>query len=167
MSTSKPASQSRNWLLKILYTILIVVLAGTSFVKLYFPPKTGLTSFEFSTNFITAIWGVVLAFWLISDANRRMCLAVIGSTFAVYVFVNIVHLIRQVPDCGCFGRVSVDPAYTAILDTFVVGICTYCWNSARNSPEDITDRNRFLQKNFSCRYIVSGFACRCGLFVVV
>jgi len=68
---------------------------------------------------IGAEWA--LALWLVSGRGVQLAAWVAFTAFTGFAVINVGHLWQGATDCGCFGPVSIKPAFTLISDLCIAG----------------------------------------------
>lgn len=94
----------------------------------------------------------VVAGWLWSSRNARLCWAVCVVLFSLFAVVALSKVVAGATTCGCFGVIAVAPRVTFVLDSTVLILLAFIRPPYRSrlSFED-------LSRCALCRWLIGGW----------
>ncbi len=103
-------------------TIALVLLAAAALKinSLSTRAAMGITGAKSGLELAAVLGEVLLATWLISGFARNWARASGVLLFAVFSIISLKHWIAGDLNCGCFGEVTVHPAWTTGFDIVAV-----------------------------------------------
>lgn len=96
-------------------------------------------------------WETFLGLWLISGTSPVAARRVAIGCFGIFACYTLYEAFAGKTDCGCFGRVHVNPWNTLILDVLLVLMLTFLGKS-------VTDKERLLY-DYATLGIIFGRCC--------
>ena len=98
----------------------------------------------------------VLGCWLLLGAGGFMTWAITLIMWLAFLGVAGYEVVSGVESCGCFGRVEINPWYTAVFDLIVVLVLPFC------RPVRGTVNNGEGARFFAVRMATVGLICMAG-----
>jgi len=113
--------QSGYDVLRILLALLLLAAGGLKAHQLATEPVTGTGLLDSRWLLMATVeFELFFAVWLLSGTLPRLtCCAMLGL-FGLFTCISLYKAISGHATCGCFGRVQVNPWYTATLDVSIV-----------------------------------------------
>ncbi len=107
--------------------LLLLVAAGLKAHQLATEPVLGTGLLE-SRWFLIGVVEFELFFglWLLSGLLPKVTWAAALGCFVLFTCISLFKALSGHATCGCFGKIEVNPWYTATLDIFVV-LSLLCW----------------------------------------
>ncbi len=87
-------------------------------------------------------WELILGLWLVAGLYRKQSWFAAVACGVAFLDVSLYQGFRGETSCGCFGRLSVSPWYTACLDAMALALLMWCKPDRLNSPVPSRSRSR-------------------------
>jgi len=116
---------------------VLVVAAILKLVSTTPPPRSPLTELlpSWSLNLIPAL-ELVVAAWLFSGVYRIGAWVVAESLLFAFAIQGLLLTLSRQPSCGCFGTVTVPPAYVLVFDVAMFATLIRCRPDWAGWPEN-------------------------------
>ncbi len=107
------------WIRILIATILVVaaVLKILNVQDSFAHPGYG--SFSGTNSVVVAIVELILAIWLLTRFLPSVSWGICGLLFGLYCLVSLEKAIAGESNCGCLGRISVNPWAMCVLDSLI------------------------------------------------
>jgi len=145
--------------LRIVMALLLLGAAGLKAHQLVTEPVLGTGFFESRWLLITVVeFELFFGLWLVSGLLPRLTwLAAVGC-FSVFASVALFKALSGAASCGCFGRLPVNPWYTASLDGMVLASLLFWRPRVAIPPGGRSKRFRLRAGLLCAAWLIAGVA---------